>query len=376
MPTSDETVRQIVDAPDWARRIQFIRQIPEHHGTAEHINIYAAVAKRLYVPHLTPDFAYIHDAPYYKEDYFFAAYSAAEQITEGFSKVGEQDLANALLSQPFTLLVFRTLLGLTKDEFAHSTELVASTTDLLSLSASQVDKWERDGATPRSSPSDADRAKAAVAASTISRIMNGTLFDPPPPGLRSKQEKPDTLKGWTSVRSFARTGVPLNVFLHQRHYGGAYRQLLDATSSKRGDLIEDEVERVFVERHISFVRTGSHNQGDVAERFGVTVTPAPDFVVFDPSDDGLRAMLECKGTNDGGTARDKALRFARLRTESARLNGVPLFAVLGGTGWARVRDALAPVIRDTDGRVFTPSTIRSILEVAPFPELILSAARS
>ncbi len=97
--------------------------------------------------------------------------------------------------------------------------------------------------------------------------------------------------------------------------------------------------------------------------------PAPDFVVFDDSDT-LRGMLECKGTNQGGTARDKSLRFKTLRDESMRLGGVPLIAVLGGMGWARVNDTLGPVIRDTDGRVFTVATLTEMLEVSPFPQLL------
>ncbi len=99
------------------------------------------------------------------------------------------------------------------------------------------------------------------------------------------------------------------------------------------------------------------------------MTPAPDFVVFDDSD-ALRAMLECKGTNNGGTARDKALRFERLRDESVRLGGIPLLAVLGGIGWARVNDTLGPVVRDTDGRVFTLATLPEMLTVTPFPSLV------
>jgi hypothetical protein len=59
-----------------------------------------------------------------------------------------------------------------------------------------------------------------------------------------------------------------------------------------------------------------------------------------------------------------------LRGESNRLGGIPLIAVLGDIGWARVNDALGPVVRDTDGRVFTLSTLASMLEVAPFPSLI------
>ncbi len=99
------------------------------------------------------------------------------------------------------------------------------------------------------------------------------------------------------------------------------------------------------------------------------MTPAPDFVVFDESDT-VRALLECKGTNNGGTARDKALRFERLHDESIRLGGIPLLAVLGGIGWARVNDTLGPVVRDTDGRVFTLATLPEMMTVAPFPSLV------
>ena len=86
---------------------------------------------------------------------------------------------------------------------------------------------------------------------------------------------------------------------HPAIYAAVARQVLDATSVQRGDLIEDAVEALFKENGIPHVRTGGHNQGDIEARFGVLVTPAPDFVVFDESDT-LRAMLECKGANDGG----------------------------------------------------------------------------
>lgn len=120
---------------------------------------------------------------------------------------------------------------------------------------------------------------------------------------------------------------------------------------------------------VPFIRTGSHNQGDIAARFEVQVAPAPDFVVFDEAGH-LRGLLECKGANDGGTARDKALRFKTLKAESVRLGGIPLIAVLGGIGWARVNDTLGPVVRDTDGRVFTLSTLNEMLGITPFPALI------
>src|SRR5205085_11032206 len=180
---------------------------------------------------------------------------------------------------------------------------------------------------------------------TVHRIMTGELFNEPVGALRRKLAKPDTAAGWSSVQAYARDGVPFAMFLHQRHYGGAFRQLLDATSTERGNLIEDAVEELLEAHGIRFIRTGAHNQREIEERFEVAVHPAPDFVVYDESD-ALRAMLECKGANDGGPARDKALRFTTLRQESIRLSGTPLFAVLSGLGWTRVNDTLGPVVRD------------------------------
>jgi hypothetical protein len=198
-----------------------------------------------------------------------------------------------------------------------------------------------------------------------------SLFPSTPEGsdLRLKIEKPDTANGWQSVREYAVGGVPLAVLLHQRAYGGAFRQLLDATSTERGDLVEDPVEQLFIEERIPFVRTGTQDQAAIEQRWGLTVRPAPDFALFDNRTDTLRAILECKGANDGGTARDKAARFRALRAEGQRLGGIPLFAVLAGVGWRRTADALGPVVRDTDGRVFTLATLPGILETEPVPGL-------
>ena len=129
------------------------------------------------------------------------------------------------------------------------------------------------------------------------------------------------------------TAPPLAMFLHQRHYGGAFRQLLDATSTKRGNQIEDVVEALFVEHRVPYIRTGSHNQHEIEDRFEVQVRPAPDFVAFDRAD-RLQAMLECKGANDGGTARDKALRFVALRAESTAPRRNPAPRRPGGPGLA------------------------------------------
>lgn len=361
MPTPAQTVAKILDAPSWDQRIAQIRLITQNHGTAEHPAIYAQVARLGYVPHLAPDFAYIHEMPFYERPYFTQAYTEASEATQGFTLTSTAHLAAAIQETPRTLLIFRTTLGLTRDEFAHSTVLVAERLGLKPVTSNKVGSIEKDNTTVTDD-------QATVIATTLTEVMDGSLYGDPPGELRRKQEKLDTRNGWSSVQRLAAEGVPYSDFLHQRHYGGAFRQVLDATSSRRGDLLEDAVEQLFVDNGVPFIRTGSHNQGDIAERFEIRVTPVPDFVVFDASDT-LRAMLECKLVNDGGTARDKALRFRTLREESVRLGGIPLLAVLGGMGWARVNDTLGPVVRDTEGRVFTMATLPQMLQVTPFPAL-------
>jgi len=228
------TVQAILSAGTWAQRIQQIRLVPQRHGTEDQGAIYAAVARELYMPHLAPDFAFIHESPFYETPHFFAAYDEAVRLTGGFRQVSEADLQAALLACPRTLLVFRTLLGFTKGEFAHATLATAGPGRLAPLSASQVDAMEHsviDAKVP-STPAALVRAtaQAQIAAKTITMAMDGELFGEAPTKHKSKQRKPDTQDGWDSVREFAVNGVPLRVFLHQRHYGGAFRQVLDATS--------------------------------------------------------------------------------------------------------------------------------------------------
>ncbi|MCJ0980969.1 hypothetical protein O4160_25630 [Rhodococcus sp. IEGM 1401] len=361
MSSAEETVAKILHTSTWDERVAQIRLIPQRHGTGEHPGIYADVARIAYVPQLAPDFAYIHAADFYELPTFEVAYAAAAAATNNFQDVTPAVLAATIQTNPTTLLVFRTILGFTKTEFAHCTSLVGESHDL-KLSGAKVDSMEREGSvtTPQ---------QAQLVADTITQVMAGTLFGDPPGELRRKQTKPDTAEGWATVNNLAEEGAPYSWLLHQRHYGGAFRQILDATSTKRGDLIEDVVEQLFQDNQIPYLRTGSHNQGDIMAQFEILVTPAPDFVIFDSSGT-LRAIMECKTINDGGTARDKALRFERLRAEANRLGGIPLLAVLGGLGWTRVNDTLGPVVRDTDGRVFTLSNLDEMLTVAPFPSLI------
>jgi len=357
----EETVEAVAAAASWDARIALVRRVPETFGQAQHAAVYAAIAKKVYVPNLAPDFAYVH----WREEYELAplddACRKAVELTKGFFTVEVADLRRTLHEEPTTLRIFRLLLGLTVQEFAAASKIAEARGAGKGVTAPKVKDIEAGGASKE--------AVALCCATVVDGMMRGTLFGKPSGEVRSKIEKPDTMKGWETVQQYADEGVPLAVFLHQRHYGGAFRQLLDSTSTMRGDILEDAVEELFRSKGILYVRTGSHDQEEIARRFHVTVRPAPDFVVYE-GQDVLKALLECKGANDGGTARDKADRFSTLRGEATRLGGVPVFAVLAGLGWRRTRDALGPVIRDTDGRTFTIPTLPEMLTVQPFPGLV------
>ena len=358
-----DLVELAAGAPSWNARVAAVRRVPEEYGLARHQAIYAEIAERIYVPSLTPDFGYVHWREEYELEPMETVYRIAETATGRFANVAPADLAHLIREQPATLRVFRVMLGLTTGEFAEATGMVTTR----ATGKATIGKIES-GTIPRTSVAEA-------CAAVIDQMMRGLLFPRGVPPLHSKIEKTDTASGWESVRRYAREGVPLPVLLHQRLYGGAFRQLLDATSSLRGDVLEEPVEALFRADGIPYIRTGAHNQAEIERRFGVTVRPAPDFVVFDDRTDVLRALFECKGANDGGTARDKAARFAHLRTEASRLGGVPLFAILGGIGWRRANDALGPVVRATDGRVFTIATLSAMLTVEPLPDLHGRVAR-
>jgi hypothetical protein len=355
-----KAVKGIASAKTWNKRVALIRGVPEEFGKARHQAVYAAIAEAIYVSQLAPDFAYIHWRDEYELPKMEHAYGRALALTQGFADVGVDALARIIEEEPVTLRVFRLLLGFTTQEFAASTIITAGQLESRPLSNGVVKAMEN---------GKAGTAKAAkVAAAVIDKTMRGDLFTKRTGEVRSKISKPDTVAGWDTVRKYAVDNVPFPVFLHQRHYGGAFRQLLDATSGKRGDLLEQIVEELFIAKGIRFVRTGPSNQKNIANKFGLTVKPAPDFVVHDAAG-SVKAILECKQANDGGTARDKASRFTSLRNEAMRLGGVPVFAVLAGLGWRRTADTLGPVIRDTDGRVFTVQTLDSMMTVEPFPGL-------
>ncbi|SBN95770.1 Hypothetical protein PFR_JS12-1_1388 [Propionibacterium freudenreichii] len=351
-------LQSVQGAPTWDERIAEIQRLPNSFGTDALTGIYAEIGRTLYVPYIAPDFAYVPRDANYELPAFRESYRIVHDQTNGFAAVSEQDLVKVLLGSSRALLALRTITGLLPGEFASVTGIIGQRDELTPASVGQakIKSCESKGTA-------LTHGQAVLLARTIDELMRG-LFSTPPPDWQSKQAKPDTDLGWASVAQFAAHGVPYDVFLHQRHYGGSFLQLSNATSGKKGDVLEHAVSSLLSGAGVPFLQVNQSDQSEIVRRFGVTVTPAPDFVIHDEHDQ-LRAMIECKSINDGGTARDKASRFTKLRVESQRLGGPAVIAVLDGLGWTRVTDALGPVIRDTDGRVFTTETLPALLEIHP-----------
>lgn len=354
-----------IESGSWAERVAAIRSVPNEFPGREHSAVYAEVARSVYVPSLAPSFHIVPWPERFRDrDGFMAAYEAAAEATDNFSKVAPQQISNAIQADPRTLRVFRLIIGYTPSELATTLRAFEDV-------SVPVDALEDGGNLSAS-------AEAALPAlgRLISNIVSGTGgYDVSDElrerGFRAKTDKPDTEEGWDTVVKFAVDGVPYAELLFQRWYGGSFRQLQDAGGSLKGDLLEDATQALFEENGVPFVRTTPGTQATAGKSFGVTVQPAPDFILNDGST--ARGLLECKSASDGGTARDKAARFNALRREAERLGGIPVLAVLDGLGWRRVNDALGPVVRDCDGRVFTPATLAELLEVDPSRDLIGTA---
>jgi hypothetical protein len=80
--------------------------VPANHGTNEWQAIYAKIAREVYVPHLSPDFAYIHSTPAYSLPTFQVAYERPGSLTEYVRVIDVETLARAIERNPIVLLPY------------------------------------------------------------------------------------------------------------------------------------------------------------------------------------------------------------------------------------------------------------------------------
>jgi len=364
----DELTDRVVQGP-WPDRVAAIRSVPAEFAGKEHAQVYAEVGRAFYAEKLAPHFHLIAwPEKFLDRPGFFAAYHTAAQATADFTSVTPATIEDAIRADPRALRIFRLITGYTPNELAFAAGELAG----VKVGAAAIERLEGGGR---------PAGEVANAIGPLSELLAAIVggqggFQLAPElvrrGFRGKTDKPDTEAGWQSVEQFHREGTPYAELLYQRFYGGTFRQLQDAAGTRKGDLLEDATEELFAAHGVPYLRTIPGTQATAGQAFGITVHPAPDFILHDGS--SARGLLECKSASDGGTARDKAGRFRGLRTEASRLGGIPVLAVLEGLGWRRLNDALGPVIRECDGRVFSLGNLDELLEVDPVRDLVGTSA--
>ncbi len=102
MPDEQSLIKDVISAHDWNIRVSLLRRVPEVFGTSQHPAIYSEIAKTVYVPNLTPDFAYIHWPEEYSLESVEEPYKLAHQLSNGFRNVSTVNLSEIILEQPST----------------------------------------------------------------------------------------------------------------------------------------------------------------------------------------------------------------------------------------------------------------------------------
>jgi hypothetical protein len=287
---------------------------------------------------------------------FQAAYEMLKGRTAAFSRVNEETLWAAVVEDGLTLVVLRTILGLSPPEWA---DLASQEGDLVvpTGAARVLDvKVRADRALfgRRSRTVTRDRALALIRAAA-KLLSQG----PPtsPPGTLHRLDKFDTSSGIESLRHAASHHVPYAVVLYERFLGRPFASHRDAVSEEIGDVMESAIERQLHTAQITFRKTARAERVPGYEQ-------APDFFV--PTEAAPAVLIEAKITGDDGTARDKVarvLRLASMRDDRVRqgLPGFELVACIDGRGFGTRRQDMRDLLRATRGKVFALTSLDQLV---------------
>ena len=311
-----------------------------------------------YFPNLSPTF---HVIPWASDQLlssaeFSAIYDVAEKATAGFSAMTPNRIGNVLRDEPRSLVVFRMIAALSRNQISY----VLNTLYDINLSGDELRIIERKGSSARA----ASLTKWSAAVERVGELLykgvTGELMTFPegidPQKFKALTDKVDTARGWQSVTELVNHGVPYHTLLYQRYIGGTFGQAINTSTTVKADLLEDPVEKLLSENRIPFHRVGAREKVVGWEQ-------APDFLI--PAKERAEVVIEAKVAEDGGTARDKAARIERLARLAYSKGATPI-AVIDGLGFFRINDVLAPILANTQGRVYSTANLSEMLEV---PEL-------
>lgn len=289
---------------------------------------------------------------------FEEGYEALKQATDGFRHFTPDPILRALQASPISLVVLRTILGLTPPEWAYLATQ-RSGVDIQQGFARSLDRKVRLHPTkPLPLSAHALPRLRALVSAACDLVSEG-----PPPTESDKLHrlhKADTHQGVASVERAASMGVPYAILLYERFLGRPFAGHRDSVSEMVGDTLEVAIEEVLSVAHISYRKTRR------AQRIP-GFDQAPDFVV--PSEFNPRVVIEAKVTEDDGTARDKVTRIQHL-AELASKDTDPdhpkfeVIACIGGRGFGVRREDMKKLLIATRGKVYTFKTLSRMIETS------------
>lgn len=283
---------------------------------------------------------------------FESGYESLKRNTNGFSEFSLNTVSAAILDNPLSFIVIRSVLGFTPPEWAY----LASESSQKTISqgyARSIDRKIRLDPTKPVKITENIEIMLEVACTLLNEgVVNANK------NMIHRLEKADTRNGVSSIESVGKLGVPYAMLLYERLLGRPFASHRDSISELVGDFMETPVEDVLNAAGVSYRKTKRAEKLDGFEQ-------APDFII--PDEFNPKVIIEAKITEDDGTARDKVTRIQHLSTlsrnriESGKA-GFQVVACIDGRGFGIRREDMKKVIRATQGRVFTLSTLHRLVE--------------
>ena len=290
---------------------------------------------------------------------FREAYEEVKRATEGFRSFTPETVWSALVADSLTLVVVRTILGLTPPDWATLAKVELGE-NIPQTAARDIDTRAR---TDRGFVARLDARRSAVTVARLRALVHVACTyisaGAPPAAVDTvhQLQKFDTEDGLTSLRRAADLHVPYAVLLYERFLGLPFASHKNSISGLVGDAMEDAIEARLIQAGVSFRKTRR------AERIP-GFDQAPDFAI--PDEVAPRIVIEAKIANDDGTARDKFTRIIHLaelsRERVARGEpGFEVIACIDGRGFGVRREDMRRLISTIGGKVFTLRTLDQMI---------------
>jgi hypothetical protein len=305
-----------------------------------------------YSARLTPQY---HAVPWgdliVERDDFADVYKRTSELVADFSALTPQKVSSVIQQYPRSLMVFRLIVGYTWNELADIVYSKLGT----GIGSGKIKQFETADSL-ESIPGAGLKKKCDLLGEALVHIVDGTLM-PLPKELdseewRSRQFKVDTVDGWSSVSECVNGGVSFVDLLYERYTGRPFAYVRDALSEKKGDILEDALEKLLLQHGVPYERIQDNNMPGFKQ--------AADFALPDRHDPEV--IVEAKLCEDGGTARDKASRIERLKAPCEK-RGILLAALVDGKGFRRFDDVLMPIVQNTSGHTYFLENIEEMLNI-------------